>query len=351
MWNARLRIVSGLLVVSCLALGGCPPAPPVDGGTTPATTAELFERVWTDFSRNYAHFGAKQVDWDAIKAKYQAEFASELSTAEFVQKLAPMLAELKDLNVTLLDGDGSVVPVYTKAPVRNYPTAYLEALYFPDGLTQLKNYPLRHGWMGKNIAYVSIEGSTGWEGLQASDLDSLVQTYAGAAGLILDIRRAEGSDEAVAKQIASHFTAEARLYGYTRERVVGDDRNAFAAPVAKVLQPASGDVFLKPVILLIGEKNTADTEWFVLMMLACPTVESGGDHTRGSCAGVKEFSLSNGVKYWIPTAIATRADGTAIEDTPTQPTVEDLTLPPDVPFDDTQDRLLDRAWLRLTGPT
>ncbi|MBN1342966.1 MAG: hypothetical protein JXQ73_09820 [Phycisphaerae bacterium] len=312
---------------------------PNGGGTTVAKSQSLtdFEEVWTDFSKNYSHFDIKLVDWDEIRLAYQDDFVTELSAAKFLARLAPMLAELEDLHVALFDAQGNVVPTYERPAERNYFDNYL-AKHFPGGVSRLEGkYPLRHGWMDDNIAYLSIEtfDMSAWAGLRTGEIDDLFQTYAGADGMIVDIRRNNGGAEVIGQAIAGHFTKSKLTYGYTEDRIPGDDRSAFADPVAHVLEPAATARFLKPVVLLMGQKNMSSAEWFILMMQGCPDVLSMGDESRGSSGNPKEFSLASGISYLIPSWNAYDADMFPIEDFGLSP---DVWYEPEESYDDALER-------------
>jgi len=305
--------VAGLLSVGCFLFAGGgggggggnePNQPPV------SATQALFDQVWLDFHRNYSHFGAKNVNWDTLGAQYRPNFAGNLGPAAFAAALAPMLAELEDLHVSLFDATGQVVDTYSRPAERNWLNAFPQT-YFPNGVTKLKGtYPVLHGWMNDNIAYILIDNfyTDEWGGLNnaaVAAIEELFATYAGADGMIVDARSNNGGNENVAKAIAGHFTNSKITYGYTKDRTPGNNRNAFEARVAHVLQPAASNRFLKPTILLMGQFNMSSAEWFVLMMMECPAVEwTIGDSTRGSSGNPQEFSLSNGVSYLIPSWVA-----------------------------------------------
>ncbi len=360
----------GLVTVSILAaflMGlGCPTdsGEPSDGNngtngdnTKPVTTPQLFEEVWTDFSKNYALSGANGVDWNALRSQYESLFSGELSAQQFTAQIAAMLATLKDPRIKLVGTDGGVTEVYTQPAEPNYIDAYdddFKAKYFEGGvLTQSPTYPLRHAWIpvsgsDRRVAYVAIDSFDGWTGVQEGDINALFQEYADAVGMIVDIRKNTGGDEAVARMFASHFTTKEVTYGWTRSRVSGDDPNAFGDYVPRTWKPAATARFLKPVRVLIGQRNMGAAEWFILMMLTTgrTDIEAMGDRTAGIAGDTSLFSLPNGMKVYIPTSIAYRADGlTKVDGNPIVPSDQ---LPPDETIQSNTDRLIDRAFGVLT---
>ncbi len=308
-----------------------------DGVETQAR--EWFEQVWTDFDERYSHFEAKAVDWDSIRDQYEPQFSADMNTDEFVAQIAEMLAELRDLHVWLFDTDGETVEVYTKTAIPNYPN------FYPEGTQQMQGFPLWHGWADDNIAFISIESFVNeqWDGLRTGDVDSLFAIYAEADAMIIDVRFNNGGDETIAQAFAGHLTAGGYVYGYHRTKNVGPDHNDFGDFVEHFLDPADNELFLKPVACLIGETNMSSAEWFVLMMLENPAVTLIGDTTRGSSGNPQEFSLDNGIKYYIPSWEAYRADQTTkIEDVGIPPS-SGYAIPPEESYTDEHDFVLERG--------
>jgi carboxyl-terminal processing protease len=318
------------------------------GGHTDAAT--WFETVWNDFDQHYSHFETKNVDWGALRTQYAPQFDGDLSTDEFLTRLAALLAELRDLHVWLFDANGEIVDVYARPATQNYPDDY-PAAYFPQGIQQLQSYPLWHGWLADNVAYISVESfeTERWDGLRSGEIDTLFATYAGADALVIDARRNNGGNETVATTLAGHLTDAAYVYGYHRTRNAGTDHADFGAFEEHRLEPAANERFLKPVACLIGERNMSSAEWFVLMMRENPQgITLIGDTTRGSSGNPQEFGLDNGIKYYIPSWEAYRADQTTkIEDVGVPPTTG-YALDPEESYTGAQDRVLERAVELLT---
>jgi len=304
-----------------------------------------FEKVWTDFDQNYSHFETKGVDWDAIREQYEPQFPAALSVGEFTTRIAEMLAELRDLHVWLFDTDGEAVEVFSRTAARNYPN------FYPDGAQQMDSFPLWHGWLDDNIAFISIETfeTEQWDGLRTGDVDNLFATYAGADAMVIDVRVNNGGNEDVASTFAGHLTENGYVYGYVRSKNLGQDHNDFGDFVEHAVEPAGNELFLKPVVCLIGERNMSSAEWFVLMMLENPNgITLIGDATRGSSGNPQEFSLDNGIKYYIPSWEAYRVDQTTkIEDVGIEPAAGHAIAPEDSYTDD-RDQVLEHAIDLLT---
>lgn len=308
------------------------------GGQTEA----LFEKAWSDFDRNYAYFVHKNIDWDAVKTQYQAQFQQELTADQFAEKLNDMLQVLHDWHVWVqkpggdyLGYNGTITTNYTSSP-RNR--------YAPNGYQTLGDSVIQHGIVGENgenIAYIRINtlDTSSFESISDQDIENLFTTYADAAGMIIDIRANSGGNEDYAQKFASRFTDTSRLFGKVKYRN-GTNHSDFDALIEKTLEPGSGTHFNKPVACLIGQRVMSSGEWFTLMMKVCPKVTLIGDHTRGASGGPEVFSLDNGVKYNISRWVAYTYDDFAFEDHGIQP---HISIAPEESYDGEHDYVVERA--------
>lgn len=313
------------------------------GEATPSP--DWFDQVWRDFDYNYSHFETKGIDWNAVRVGYEPQFMQDMNEADFLDLLAQMLAELHDLHVWLFDSAGEVVEVYSRPATPNYPN------FYPDGVVQMGSYPLWHGMLDGNIAFISIETfeSSKWEGLRTGEVDDLFATYAGADAMIVDVRFNNGGDENIARVFASHLTDSSYVYGYHRSKISSPDHNEFGDFVEHRIDPAENAPFLNPAACLIGERNMSSAEWFVLMMKENPrSITLIGDTTRGSSGSPQEYSLPGGIKYYIPSWEAYRADQTTpIEDVGIAPD-PGFELSPEASYSADRDFVIERAIDALT---
>jgi hypothetical protein len=294
-----------------------------DADYTAAQVQAWFDQVWTDFDRNYSHFATKGVDWDALRDEYADEFNIAMTESAFLARLSDLLAELRDLHIWIEDAQGNATAPYMRTAEQNFPNDNTPS-YFPQELSQVEAFPFFHSWLENNLAYIAIDtfSDSEWDGLRTSHLNGVFSTYAGAAGMVIDVRRNNGGNELIAKALAGYLTQTAYVYGYHRLRNPGPDHADFGDWVEHSLEPAQDHVFTGPAVCLIGETNMSSAEWFVLMMLENPNaIILIGDTTRGSSGSPQPFSLDNGITYYIPSWEAYRADQTTkIEDVGVSPT-------------------------------
>jgi len=63
---------------------------------------ENFEYLWTECSERYTFFELKDIDWDEVKLRYQAQITDGMDELQLFDVLANMLNELKDGHVNLI---------------------------------------------------------------------------------------------------------------------------------------------------------------------------------------------------------------------------------------------------------
>lgn len=309
MYRRTRRLCLPLLVV----VAGCGILFPPFGDSL-----DLFDEVWNTFDAKYSYFVYKNIDWDAIGDEHRPNFAQPLSANEFAARLATMLAELRDVHVNVEQPDGTPVEVFVKPWDQNFPTTPRNR-YTAAGYQMLGSGVVYHAWIGsgstRNIGYVRVDtlATSAFASISDAAIDSIFQTYAGADGMILDIRANNGGNETIAAKFASHFTNQSRIYAYHRVRN-GPLHSDFDPIQSRTLDPAAANRFLGPVACLIGQRCLSSAESFALMMRACPNVTLIGQTTRGGSGNPETFTLSNGVKYTVSRWVAYDAAQVEIED-------------------------------------
>lgn len=328
---------SGMLWVMVLLLTpflfgarGCGPAGPAN---------ELFEQAWSDFDQHYSYFTYKNIDWDAVKEQYAPEFAQDMDAEAFAEKLNDVLQVLHDWHVSVTSPGGEIYG-YNGTYDVNRPAWSITSQYITGGV-DLADGHFSHGIVGDNIAYLDITSlvDSDLQGISDSDIEEIFQMYAGANGMIIDIRDNNGGNEVNAARFCSRLTDETYEYGYTRTRN-GTGHDDFDEPESHALEPSTGTHFTGPIVGLIGKRCMSSAEWFTLMMKRNPNVTLIGERTRGASGFPQTYSLSNGVSYAISSWMAYTWDGAVIEDNGIAP---DIAIPFAESYDDSHDYVLERA--------
>jgi len=269
---------------------------------TAAQVQAWFDQVWRDFDQNYSHFADKNVDWNAVRNEYAGWFQTAMTESAFLTRLSDLLAELRDLHVWIEDAQGNISAPYMRSAEQNFPDDNTPS-YFPQGLNQLESFPLFHGWLENNLAYIAVDtfSDSEWEGLRTSHLNGVFSAYGSAAGMVIDVRRNNGGSELIAKALAGYLTETSYVYGYHRLRNPGSNHADFGNWVEHGLEPALEHVYTGPVVCLIGQTNMSSAEWFVLMMRENPLgITLIGDTTRGSSGSPQPFFLEpRRSKTWV----------------------------------------------------
>jgi hypothetical protein len=344
-----VRTLCGLALIVTLPFlygaSGC------NGGGTDTETAQNFEQAWNDFDQNYSYFVYKNVDWDAVKQQYQPQFQQEMTADEFAEKLIDMLQVLHDWHVDVFKPNGEGMG-YKGEYTMNCTSKPRNKYALGEGYKTLGEDVVWYGKVGiqgnENIGYIRIDSfeDERFKSVSDQDIENIFADLAGADGIIIDIRPNNGGGEETAKKFISHFTAQSRLYGYTKDRIPGDDHNAFKALEEHVLEPSAANYFGKPVVGLIGQRCMSSAEWCTLMMRACPTITLIGDKTRGASANPNLFSLKNNVSYKISSWIAYTDKMVEIEDKGIEPHIK---IASDKSFDESSDYVLERAIQHITS--
>lgn len=169
------------------------------------------------------------------------------------------------------------------------------------------------GRINKTIGYVRI-ASLGPTGLidilrGASALPRLFRKRS----LVVDIRENNGGAEHFAKAIAGCFVDSPTIYAQSR-RIDPENPNALTELQPRKLRPTPyAPRFAGPIAALSGQRVMSSAESFLLMLKSSSQTQVFGDRTRGSSGNPKKHSLGNGIDVYLPSWIATDAEGKPFE--------------------------------------
>ena len=272
-------------------------------GITGSACAELsepeknFEHLWQTFDRDYALFGAKRVDWDALYAVYRPRVSAETDDDELFNVMASLLGHLNDNHVRL------------KAPSRTFQSGILGEIEMEDfSLDLVKKAYLGNrfktrvrdsftfGWLSETIGYFHF-GGFGFLDASVAAVDEIVEHFADARGMVVDVRDNGGGSDRVGKVIADRFADQERLYMTSRARD-GPGHDDFGAPKSWYVEPAKR-TYTRPVILLTHRFSVSAAENFTLAMRILPHVTVVGDATSGVFADVYRGVLPNGWSFGV----------------------------------------------------
>ena len=287
-----IRLVSRLLVVAVLLV------PLAFGAQEMSEPEKNFEHLWKTFDRNYALFGAKDIDWDALYKVYRPRVTSKTTDDELFQIIADMLGNLNDNHVRL------------SSPKRRFQSGILGQMKMEDfSLDLVKNKFLKgkskalvdgvfvYGWLTDSISYFHFRGFGRMEQSQAA-IDEIVKEFKDSKAMVIDVRGNGGGDDRVGKLIADRFADRKRLYMKTSIRN-GARHDDFTPWKYWYVEPGGPLQFTKPVILLTHRFSVSAAENFALAMRVLPNVTVVGDATSGVFADVYGDRMPNGWNFSV----------------------------------------------------
>lgn len=310
----------------------------------PAATdyGSLFDDLWRQVDLHYSYFAIAPVDWNKVGAQYRPLAVSAANDGEFARALAHMLAELKDVHVSITPGDGGNTMRYLSrfdTTATYFNQAAVLSQYVPAAQITPSGH-IRYGRIADSVGYVRIArfDGDGW----ASDIDLVLQRLPKLRALVIDVRDNPGGNYVLAAAIAGRFADRSRTFGYIRRRN-GSHHDDFTGYIGETVEP-SGVHFSGRTFVLANRRSFSSAEDFVLAMRSIPGVMVVGDTTGGATGGPIIRELANGWTYQI---------SEWIEYTPDYVVFEGVGLPPSIyvkasPIDSTHgtDAVLERT-LRL----
>ena len=270
----------------------------------PADPEYNFQVLWETYDRNYALFGPKRIDWDAVYRVYRPLVTAGTTDAELFDIMHRLLIHLNDNHVRLSDGTRTVRSGilneldgtgYGEQEMADYSISLIEKEYL---VTQLKSaHTLRYAWLPDSVAFLRIRGFSNAEATSAA-IDQVMEEMGGARAFVIDARVNPGGDDQAGKAIASRFADTKRLYMKTYERN-GPEHDDFQAARYFYADPAGPRQFTGPIALLMNRWAISAAENFALAMRVLPHATLIGDFTSGVFADVYGDGLPNGWSFGV----------------------------------------------------
>ena len=253
------------------------------------TPMDNFEALWRLIDEHYCFLDYKQVDWNAIHAKYAPQVKAADSDENLFEVLGNMLAELKDGHVNLYSTHN--VARYWDW-YENYPRNFSEALverYLGQGYRISGG--LEYTILEDNIGYVYFGSFSSAAG--NGSLSEMLDYFSLCDGLIIDVRQNGGGELTTADRIAARFTNEKTLVGYICHKT-GKGHSDFSEPEPIYLEPSERIRWQKPVVVLTNRHSYSATNYFANIMSRLPQVTLMGDQTGGGSGMPFTSELPNG---------------------------------------------------------
>ncbi len=248
-----------------------------------------FEALWHIIDEQYCFLDYKQIDWNAVRSRYQLLITPGMSDTGLFEVLGNMLAELKDGHVNL----------YSTFNTARYWDWYLD---YPRNFNEslIEQYLGRGYYIAGGAKYTILPDNIGYlyyesfaNPIGEGNLDEILSHLAVCNGLIIDVRNNGGGTLTYADRLASRFTNEKVLTGYIQHKT-GPGHSDFSEPVPLYIEPSNSIRWQKPVIVLTNRHCYSATNEFVNAMRYFPNVTLLGDKTGGGSGLPFSSELPNG---------------------------------------------------------
>jgi hypothetical protein len=305
-------------------------------GSTPREVFETFSRTMTE---HYAFFRERKVDWLRTVGSARRELDSATDDRARYQVLEQMMAPLWDAHTDITAPElGLRVRHYRRTPSSLEPATVLELRRlaptgligplesFNDGRIQLGDLSDSTGYLRINLLYGYGAGGRFEDDSVAIErtLAEVMPKVAAKKRMVLDLRLNGGGYDALARLVASHFTAQPYLALLKQARLptATPSRARFTPPAGIRIMPAAQDRFVGPLVILTGIHTVSAGEVLVLMLMnRRPAPIRIGQPTQGVFADELVRRLPNGWKFQLSSERYL---------TPTGKTFEGPGIPPDI---------------------
>lgn len=323
---------------------------------TPQGVLEVFASV---MQAHYAFFEERGIDWPARVEAARPLVRAEMSDAELFDVLAGLMDGLSDSHTKLTalingeerlvqDGLGTTLPrIRQTTGEQNWLIGLVDQLLEGGVLTEpefVANGRIITGRVNtgddRRVGYVLIftmggftedfaPGTLEWAEAErrifADIMNAAMERFAGYDAVIVDLSNNRGGYDAIARAVASHFTASSFL-AYTQHPGTNP-----AAAEAHRIEPADR-VFTGPVGVLTSDVTVSGGEIATLSLRQLPNVLHAGTTTRGAFSTPLAKPLPNGWYLELSNEVFAAPDGTVFEETGITPDLELDVYPADAPI-------------------
>ncbi len=348
---ASLRGILAAFLLAGLAAACAPATAPGQERESAHEQAERAVRViddlWTHIDRTYAWFPDKPVPWDAVGEVYRARAAATTSARELFDLAAEMMALLDDNHVKLTGWSGVMSTggsLRRAGPPDDFSLDLVERRYLTSPVQERARGRVRFAWLPDSIGYVWVGNEYDVDATVAA-FEEAFSLFAGARGLVLDVRANLGGQHEVGQAVASLMADRPRRYMVTRLKR-GPARDAFTEPRDWILTPPPGGGYLKPIAVLTNRWTFSAGETFLLALRVLPHVTTVGTSTAGSMGETENEVLPNGWVYRTDMQRTLDAEGRSWAGSGIPPDMKVVNIPQEIR--DGRDRVLEAGLALIT---
>lgn len=279
---------------------------------------------------DYSYRNRKGINWDALFDQYEDRLLKADSPEKFVSVARLILSQAEDKHIWFKIDD-QTIPSFIR-PVT--PNANFSKL--PTLVPKFKKHNdlICSGQFEDGIGYILIDSWVAPDATVLSDFYAVLNDFADADGLIIDVRGNGGGNENLARLVAGCFIDEPKVYA---KNINVDDFNPglFLPVRQRQFQPnRSAPAYRGKVAVLIGPVVMSSCEAFVLMMKQVPGCRLVGAPTQGCSGNPQPYDLENGVTVFLPSWQAMLPNGTCFEGIGIQPDIRVNAIPTEITTSD-----------------
>ena len=297
-------IATSLMLVSCEKL--------MMDDRESADAVENFDYLWQRVDEQYSLFDVKEVDWQRVYDTLRPKVYNGMTRESLFDVMRTMLRTLHDGHVNLFapfdvardstvwqriwqqrNIDEQVVMLHYLGP--NYHT-----------IGGLRYVPLADSAV-IYVRYSSFESS-----VSVNQLQYVVQRYAEAQGMIIDVRQNGGGLTSNIWEFLKLMPSHGQTL-YTTQIKAGRGHDDFSTPVAVTAPTSCQTPYGKPVVLLTDRGSYSATSILALCAKAYDNITVVGDTTGGGLAMPNGGELPNGWRYRFSITRTVAPDGSNFE--------------------------------------
>lgn len=279
-----------------LVLATFTPGPPVQDARDPVAN---FEYAWNRLDRNYAQFGAKHIDWDAVRRVYRTQVTASTSDEELWNLLLEMVRTLNDGHVCLQDARRRECGGLTVGlKPEGFSQGLVKLKYLEGRGVELLKGKVTYGWLTPDIGYVHLVDFKGAADPLYEAIDRVIAQFAKARGLVVDVRNNTGGTSKTAGSAARRFADRKRHYSTVQTRY-GVKHDALGMVEYRNVEPGGPLQFTGPTVVLTDRFTASAAERFVLALRVLPHVTVVGDLTEGALSAQFPDRMPNGWTLWV----------------------------------------------------
>lgn len=297
------------------------------------------EYLWKECNEKYSYFDLKNINWNEIKAKYEANVYDGMSQDSLFNVLGAMLTELKDDHTNLISNFnisrfGVKYLGQDNFDWRIIEDNYLDQDYYTSG-------PFKHDFIDNGqIGYVRFASFPG--SVAGANLGFVLNRYKDTKGLILDLRENGGGSVSDVFKLLSRFVETKTLVNYSRIKT-GPGHNDFSDDKPVYVSPHDGIRYKNKVAVLTDRGTYSAGSFTSLATKALPNMILIGDTTGGGLGLPNGGQLPNGWTYRFSVTQALSLDKNEEYENGVPPDIKVLFDWNDL----TKDEILERAILKL----